>query len=51
MNPRARLESAVAAAIDLLDQIDGDADAERDHPEDDGEGEANAQPVTLHRTG
>lgn len=46
--PRGKIETAIEQLIALLDQIDGDSDAEDiDEPEPDQEGEASAQPVSL----
>lgn len=49
MSQRERLEAAVAAAIEILDTIDGDLDRE---PDGDGEkepGEHSFGPVSLDR--
>lgn len=44
---RASLEAAVAAALSLLDAMDGDPDMEADHDGEAEVDEGSAQPITL----
>ena len=47
LGQRARIEALAAWLIDLLDRMDGDAEAEPDHDAEEEPGEAWAQPVRL----
>lgn len=47
LGQRARIEALAAWLIDLLDRLDGDADAEPDHESEEEPGEAWAQPARL----